>query len=97
MYSVIIQNRRTLDSFNQHYPLFLEALDAEEFGVCRWNEAGTALDTALPEISELVNDKEEWRAIIVHVENESNMAEFSCSKRNPFDFTMNGDGTTKVI
>ena len=90
MYSVIIQNRKTMDSFNIHYPLFLDALDKGGIGVCRWNEAGSTIDTAVPELVELTNDKKEWRAIIVHIENESDMSEFPGAARNPFDFLVNG-------
>ena len=89
MYSVIIQNRKTMDSFSTHYPLFLEALDKGDIGLCRWNEAGSTIDTAVPELAELTNDKKEWRAIIVHTDSESFMSEFPASGRNPYDFIVN--------
>ena len=96
VFSVIIQNRKTMDSFNLHYPLFLESLDRGEFSVCRWNEAGTTIDTATPELAELVNDKKEWRAIIVHIEDEASMADFARNERNPFDFEANGENLCAV-
>lgn len=92
MYSVLILNRKTCDSLNLHYPLFLEALDKQQIGLCRWNEAGTTIETALPELVEKTDDKKEWRAIIVHVEDESAMAEFERSESNPFDFLINKNG-----
>jgi len=82
-------NRKTMDSFNLHYPLFLEALDKGEFAVCRWNESGATVDSAVPELSELVNDKKEWRAVIVHTESEADMAGYSSNQKNPFDFLVN--------
>jgi len=85
-----------MDSFNLHYPLFLEAFEKNEVGVCRWNEAGTTIDTAVPELVELTCDKAEWRAVIVHVESEQSMDEYPSSARNPFDFLVNAGGEDKV-
>ena len=89
MYSIIIQNRKTRDSFGLHYPLFLGALDRGRIDLCRWNESGTTVDKALPGLRELTDGKEEWRAVIVHIEDETNMAEFARSGCNPFDFSIN--------
>ena len=88
-YSVIIQNKKTMDTFLKYQPLFMEALNNNRIGVCKWIESGTTIDTAIPEISELTNDKEEWRAIIVRFEDDHLMSGFESDKRNPFDFAVN--------
>lgn len=88
MYSVLIQNKKTIESFHEFHPLFLEAL-GDKMDVCRWMESGTTIDTALPELSSLTNDKKEWRAVIVHVENEEGMSKFPSTLENPYDFLVN--------
>ena len=45
-------------------------------------------------------DKEEWRAVVVHVEDENDMMEFGRSRYNPYDFDVNAElqpyGESKV-
>lgn len=86
MYSVLIQNQSTMESFHEYYPLFMEAIVNNEIGVCRWNESGTTMDTALPELCELTADKEKWRAIIVRVIDEVEMKQTKADPNNPYDF-----------
>jgi len=86
MYSVIIQNKKTTESFNKFYPLFLEAVNDKKVGLCRWMESGTTVETALPELSVLTDDKPEWRAIIIRLYDETDMGKFSSNPVNPFDF-----------
>ncbi len=94
MYSVLIQNQKTMDSFNQFHPLFMDALNSGRIGVCQWFESGMSIETAVPELYSQVNDKEEWRAVIVRVEDEAPMAGFETFPDNPYDFVENiGDDT----
>ena len=88
-YSVIIQNKKTAEAFSKYQPLFTEALNNNRIGVCKWVESGTTLETAVPELAEMTNDKQDWRAIIVMTEDELAMKEFERDERNPFDFTIN--------
>ena len=88
-YSVIIQNKKTAEAFSKYQPLFTEALNNNRIGVCKWVESGTTLETAVPELSELTNDKKDWRAIIVMAEDEQAMKGFERDERNPFDFALN--------
>lgn len=89
MYSVIIQNQNTLDSFAQYYPLFMEAFTKNRIGVCKWIESGTTIDTAVPGLGDLTNDKKEWQAIIVRYEDDAAMSAYSHVPGNPFDFLVN--------
>lgn len=88
-YSVIIQPQKTLESFSQYQPLFAEAMKRNQIGVCKWIESGTTIDTALPELASLTDDKQEWRAIIVRHEDHDSMAAFEADPRNPYDFLIN--------
>ena len=89
MYSVLIQNGKTMESFRQFYSIFMEAIDAGNIGVCQWMEAGTTIDTTVPELYNLTNDKEEWRAIIVRIEDDECADAFPASPANPYDFIAN--------
>ena len=90
MYTVLIQNKKTMDVFRRYHPLFLEGLKSN-LGVVRWFETGTTIDTALPELKGLTNDKESWRAIIVRVEDEGRMSYFRSAADNPYDFAIEDD------
>lgn len=89
LYSVIIQNQKTMDEFAKFQPLFMEGINNDRISVCKWIESGTTIDTAVPELMNLTNDKEEWRAIIVRFEDESAKAGFESDKQNPYDFSVN--------
>ena len=86
MYSVLILNQKTMEVFQDFYPLFIETMNAGAMGICRWQESGDTLETALPDLKDLVEDKEEWRAVIVRMEDEEPMSEFVSRPSNPFDF-----------
>lgn len=92
-YSVIIQNQKTMESFSQYQPIFTEAISSNRIGVCKWIESGATIDTALPELSSLTDDKKEWRAIIVRYIDDNSMASFESDLRNPYDFAVNRDAS----
>jgi len=91
MYSVLIQNQSTMESYEMFHPLFLEAINKGQIGTCRWIESGKNLKLALPEIQSLTVDKEKWRAIIVRVQDEMEMRRFEADEENPYDFLINRD------
>lgn len=64
--------------------------------MCKWIEAGTTIDTALPEIGSLTDDKKEWRAVIVRYIDDNCMASFESDARNPYDFLINKDTEDSV-
>lgn len=86
MYSVLIGNQKTLDSFEQHSALFMDVLNRHDLDICRWNENGDTVKTAVPELYSLIADKQEWRAIIVCAEDGGLMEGFPASEENPYDF-----------
>lgn len=89
-------NAKTIECFSQFQPIFADALNNNRISVCKWNESGTTIDTALPELSSLTDAKEEWRAIIVRFIDDNCMASFESDPRNPFDFTINKDSAGSV-
>mgnify|MGYP004508289345 FL=1 len=78
-----------MEAFSRYQPLFAEAINSGRIGVCKWIEAGTTIDTALPEIGNLTDDKKEWRAVIVRYIDDNCMAAFESDTRNPYDFLIN--------
>ncbi len=85
MYTVLIQNKKTMNIFHKYHPLFLNYLKGN-VGCCRWIESGQSVDTAVPELRNVINDKEAWRAIIVRIEDEDDMQRFAENEENPYDF-----------
>lgn len=96
MYSVLIQNHKTMESFSKFHALFLEILNENRLGVCKWTEGGTTLDTAVPGLTELTNDKKEWQAVIVQFEDDSEMMQLTHTAENPFDFPLH-EAADKVV
>ncbi|MCL2378359.1 MAG: hypothetical protein FWC77_04445 [Defluviitaleaceae bacterium] len=86
MFTVIIMNQKTMDSFRKCYPLFLESINSKKIGICRWIESGTTVETAVPELSSLTDDKRDWRGVIVRMHDELTMSGFPRSPVNPYDF-----------
>ena len=82
-------NAKSIESFSQFRPIFADALNSNRICVCKWNESGTTIDTALPELNSMTDDKEEWRAIIVRYIDDNSMASFETLPKNPFDFLVN--------
>lgn len=88
-YSVIILNAKTMEAFSRYQPLFADALNSDKIGVCKWSESGTTVDSALPELRNLTDDKEEWRAVIVRYIDDNCMDSCESSPENPYDFLVN--------
>lgn len=86
MYSVLIQNQKTMESFQEFRPIFMNALNDGQIDACLWAENGTTIDTAVPELYDMIQDKEEWRAIIIRMEDGPCMKAFDTAPDNPYDF-----------
>lgn len=90
MFTVLIQNEKTMDSFYEHLPLFNRYLSAEQkerdLEVCLWNENGQSLEEALPDLHHLTDTKEHWRAVIVRYEDGDVMKKHPTFDDNPYDF-----------
>ena len=80
-----------MEYFSQYQPIFADALNNNRISVCKWNEAGTTIETALPELNALTDDKEEWCAIVVRYVDDNCMVAMESLPKNPYDFTVNRD------
>lgn len=89
MYSVLFQSQKMMEYYEPYRPLFMPLLKREGLGICQWMEAGTTVDTMIPGIYDLVNDKEEWRAVIMCMNEEENQKAFPSRQENPYDFLEN--------
>lgn len=87
MFSVLILNKKTTESFNEYYPLFLGAIKKNDVAVCRWYENGSDIDSILPDLHDLTDDKKEWRALIVKTEDDIDTHQFH--QNNPYDYLCN--------
>ncbi len=95
MYSVLIQNQRTMESFQRFHPLFLDALNNENISSCLWLEAGETIETAVPELYQLIDGKEEWRAVIVRMDGISD-ANHPTVQGNPYDYLENSSNESFI-
>ncbi len=88
MFTVLIQNEKTLQSFHQHLPLFNHFLNQDhahrQLEVCLWHEDGQTIEEALPDLSRITDGKQ-WHALIVRQEDEKEPYFF----HNPYDFCSN--------
>ena len=98
MYTVMIQNKKGMEKLQEFYPLFAHAIEAGQMSLCRWDEDGVTVDTALPELYELVSKKRIWRALVVCPECDRPDTLYPADERNPFDYMENRgrDGITVV-
>lgn len=96
MFTVLIQNEKTMDSFYEHLPLFNGFLNEEErnrqMDVCLWNEEGKTIEEALPDLHALTDHKSSWRAVIVRYEDDRPLASHPKTEDNPYDFLENAQG-----
>lgn len=91
MYTVLIQSKKTLDCLQQFYPLFSESIEADAIGICQWVEAGETVDTAMPELYDLISHKRAWKAVVVCSEFDDINTKYPADAVNPYDFLENKD------
>ena len=91
MYTVLIQSKKTMDSLQQFYPLISDAVEAGKIGICNWVESGTTIETAVPELYEIISRKRAWRAIIISTELEELNCKHPTDVVNPYDFIENNE------
>ena len=94
MFSVLIMNKKTTESFNEYYPLFLDAIKENNIAPCRWYESGSDIDSILPDLHDITDDKKEWRAVIVKIEDDSDNHPTMID--NPFDYICNSEKSDDV-
>lgn len=101
MFTVLIQNEKTMNSFYDHLPLFNGFLHEDEnektFEVCEWNESGNTIEEMLPDLHALTDDKSSWRAVIVRYEDGPELARHPHAADNPYDFLDHHQDPQKML
>ena len=87
MHTVIILSKHSSDLLREYRYLFQPFVDKGAISFCDWNEAGTDLKSAVPDIYKCIKGKPDWRAIVL---NTDSMAVHTsgpvADEKNPFDF-----------
>ena len=86
MYTLILQSRSAKESYDQFYPLLANTLKGGEVRVCDWNENGTTIETAVPELMSAVERKKKWRAVVVQLDLENEHTQYQSLEGNPYHF-----------
>lgn len=89
MYSVLFQSQKIMEYYEPYRPIFMPLIRSGQMGLCQWMEAGTTVDTVIPGIYDLISDKEEWRAIILCMNEKEDQESFPSKPENPYDFIEN--------
>lgn len=89
MYSVLFQSQKIMEYYEPYRPIFMPLIRSGRMGLCQWMEAGTTVDTVIPGIYDLISDKEEWRAIILCMNEKEDQESFPSKPENPYDFIEN--------
>lgn len=85
IFTVIICGKQIIDDCFHKYSIYFEPfLKNNEIAFCEWNAEADSLETAVPQLSELIASKREWRAVVV---GDNSIFEKSLlDSRNPFDY-----------
>ena len=86
MYTLIIQSRSAKESYDQFYPLLANTLKGGDVKICDWNEDGTNIETAVPELMSAVERKKKWRAVVVQLDLENEQTSNQSVDGNPYHF-----------
>ena len=65
MYTILIMAKETSDNLQEHYPAFRNVIESSDIGICPWIMSGQTVETALPQLYDLVDNNREWRAVVV--------------------------------
>lgn len=92
MLTVLICGKAFIENVRKNYSHVLEMLLKEkDCALCEWHPYETSLDTAVPELRDLLIGRSEWRAVIV--QDKESFGWESINKRNPFDAV----GSMKIL
>lgn len=89
MFTVILYDQK-MNEFLKEYMSFIQPFASRnDFALCRWNPAGTTINEAMPDLYDIVGERKEWRAIVLH-------HLFKDASENPYDF-FKGDESAEEI
>ena len=87
MYTVLIQSRKAMDSYQQFEPILSVNKNSDAIDVCAWNAGANTIDTAVPELMGKVQRIRQWRAIVIQTELPGSAEDkYRIRDNNPFDY-----------
>lgn len=87
MHTVIILSRHSSGLLKDFRFLFKPFLDNDTISFCDWNESGTDITSAVPDLYKLIKGKSNWRAVIVDSEPAFGRKHGPApDEKNPFDY-----------
>lgn len=100
MLTVIIYRKSSQEFIDKYRTLFELYRDTGKIAFCFWNENGTDLASALPQLTSVVRGERRWKAIIAlpmednqkaSVKVGEEQSRFETKQDNPFDFLCNSE------
>lgn len=91
MFTVILLSRTARERYRHWKEIFQPYLDENLVAVCDWNSghrSGT-LNEAIPDLSEIIKGKKEWRLLTVGTATEGLSGRDFADPENPFDYMAN--------
>lgn len=86
----MITNEHSSELLKEYSMLFSPFIQSGEISICRWNEEGREIETAIPDIHKLIKGQMEWRAVIVlNPAKEEKNSPLGYDEHNPFDYAIN--------
>lgn len=92
MLSVLIYQKSSQSFIDQYRALFEPFEESGKIAFCFWDEHGTDVASALPELTGILRGVRSWQAIVVMPVSDSDSRDTNlCREDNPFDFLCNSD------
>lgn len=88
VFTVIVLDRGSSSLLSVYGLLFEDFIESGQLAICRWNEEGRDLASALPDLPGLIKGKTAWRAVVV-VDHAVSSGELETTEDNPFDYLCN--------
>lgn len=91
MQTIMIASEKMTQLFREYESLFVPFLKDGNLQFCHWNEEGPDLETALPDLAELLKKDHSWKAVVVHDPGHFQDADGNeiFDEYNPYDYACN--------
>lgn len=102
MLTVIIYKKSSQEFIDKYRGLFEIYRDKGDIAFCFWDEHGTDISSALPQLTSIVGGERKWKAIVAlpmeELNSESDIETdiFDVKKDNPFDYICNAEAEPPV-
>lgn len=98
MLTVLIYQKESQDYLNRYKYLFDHYEESGQIAFCFWDENGVDVQTALPELNNIVRGVREWKAIVVMPHLEGFQEELLLHHpENPFDYYCNSKSDPGIV